>query len=92
MLKKPSDRARQACRIVTAGEADQLASKLADKPYGDEQRTTVVNEKLSRTTISLPTSLLRVCEDLVISNKRNGQRPKSVSALIKAALEKYLNG
>lgn len=92
MLKKPSDknRSQRAADAVTEDLADRLASQLADKPYGDEKRQEEPLEKLARTSISLPEALLRQCEDTALSNKRNGIEPKNVSALIRAALEKYL--
>lgn len=90
MLKKPSDKSLHPRRIVTEDEADMLANKLADKPYGDDERAQAVQEKQARTTISLPDQLLRQCEDLAISNKRGNNGPKSVSALVRAALENYL--
>lgn len=93
MLKKPSDK-NKAPRPVTSvseDQADKLASMLADKPYGDDKRPIESPEKLARTTISLPETLLRQCEDLALNNKRNGIEPKNVSALVRAALEGYLN-
>lgn len=93
MLKKPSDKNKnpRPAAAVSEDQADRLASMLADKPYGDEKKVHEVQEKLTRTTISLPESLLRQCEDLALNNKRNGLEPKNVSALVRAALEDYLN-
>lgn len=93
MLKKPSDknRSQRAAETVTEDQADRLASLLADKPYGDEKRLEEQLEKLARTSISLPEALLRQCEDTALINKRSGIEPKSVSALIRAALENYLH-
>jgi hypothetical protein len=104
MLKKPSERARTDRQVASEDQAEALARQLADKPYGTESRespqasTSELNapaagpyEKLARTTISLPESLLRQCEDIALSNKRAGLEPKNVSALLRAALEVYLN-
>jgi uncharacterized membrane protein len=92
MLKKHSQKLQQARKVATPDEADLLAKRLADKPYSDssQQSLSPVQEKITRTTISLPESLQRQCEDIVIQNKRNGTDPKNVSALIRAALEEYL--
>lgn len=68
--------------------ADKLADKLADKPYGD--KPIVSDTDMTRTTISLPTSLLRSLEDIALSNKRSGKSPKNVSALVREALEQYM--
>lgn len=92
MLKKPSEKnkATRPVAVVSEDQADRLASMLADKPYGDEKKLQETQEKLTRTTISLPESLLRQCEDIALSNKRNGIDPKNVSALVRSALETYL--
>lgn len=87
-LKKPPFSNR---RVVTEAEAEALANKLADRPYGDEKVVTEpLKEILTRTTISLPQHMLREIEDLALHNKRIGIAPKSVSALIRDALDAYL--
>ena len=87
-LKKPPFSNR---RVVTEAEADALANRLADRPYGDEKIVTEPpQEILTRTTISLPQHTLREIEDLALNNKRNGVAPKSVSAIIREALDAYL--
>lgn len=88
MLKKPTQQASSR-KIVTPDEADRLASKLADKPYGDEERQEAPVIKQTRTSITLPESLLRLCEDTALANKRSGREPKNVSAIVRAALENY---
>ncbi|MFU2319349.1 ribbon-helix-helix protein, CopG family [Rahnella sp. PCH160] len=78
-------------RVVTEAEADALANRLADRPYGDEKVfTEPAQEILTRTTISLPQNTLREIEDLALHNKRSGISPKSVSAIIRDALDTYL--
>ena len=49
-----------------------------------------IAEGISRTTISLPKSLLTEIELRAFKNKQSGVEPKSVSALIREALESYL--
>lgn len=93
MLKKPNQQASNTRKLVTPDEADRLASKLADKPYGDEERQdTATAIKQTRTSITLPASLLRLCEDTALTNKRSGREPKNVSAIVRAALELYFTG
>ncbi|ELI6407683.1 hypothetical protein QHE53_21050 [Aeromonas salmonicida] len=92
MVKKPSQQASVRPEI-TPEQADALAQRLADKPYGDPEKitaTTVISEKQCRTTISLCESMLLAVEDLAIMNKRTGKEPKSVSAIVRAALDIYL--
>jgi len=91
MVKKPSQQASSRSTI-TPEQADELAQRLADKPYGDPEKTTPDkdSEKQSRTTISLNESMLLRVEDLALKNKRNGKELKSVSAIVREALELYL--
>ncbi|BBG71880.1 MULTISPECIES: hypothetical protein [Serratia] len=89
-IKKPSER-----RLPGASEAqaDALANRLADRPYGVNRENTpevTKPESMTRTTISLPEALLRHLEDLALENKRAGVAPKNVSAIIREALEGYL--
>ena len=92
MVKKPSQQASVRSDI-TPEQADALAQRLADKPYGDPEKLTAtkpISEKQCRTTISLCESMLLAVEDLAIKNKRTGKDPKSVSAIVRDALEIYL--
>ncbi|WP_061800765.1 CopG family ribbon-helix-helix protein [Serratia ficaria] len=89
-IKKPSER-----RLPGASEAqaDALANKLADRPYGVNRESppeVTKPESMTRTTISLPEALLRRLEDLALDNKRAGVAPKNVSSIIREALEGYL--
>lgn len=86
MVKKPSQQATSLSE-VTSEQAEALALKLADKPYGEEKKEI---ESLSRTTISLPTTLLRQMEDLAYMNKREKKALRSVSAIVREALTNYL--
>ena len=90
-LKKPSQQATNLRRTASPDEAEALANKLADKPYGDEAQPQPENEKQARTSISLPKSLLQTIEDMARDNKRQGIEPKSVSAIIRDALRYHLD-
>ena len=63
--------------------AEKLAEKLADKPYGKLKS----DDTITRTSFSLPKSLLIKLEDEARENKRAGISPKSVSEIIRLALE-----
>ncbi|ECC3917518.1 CopG family transcriptional regulator [Salmonella enterica subsp. diarizonae] len=92
MVKKPSQQASSRSAI-TPEQADELARRLADKPYGDPEKSVPAKdmpEKQCRTTISLYESMLLQVEDLALKNKRNGKEPKNVSAIIREALDLYL--
>jgi len=67
---------------VTEKDAQKLADELADKPYGGQKD----NDKMVNTSITLPQSLLNKLEDQAFANKREGIEPKSVSAIIRKAL------
>ncbi|EPK7688555.1 hypothetical protein K7Y63_004167 [Serratia marcescens] len=94
-VKKPSDRLKQERRPApTDADVEALAARLADRPYGqhgaDTEPASVQPEQMTRTAISLPMSLQRKVEDLALANKRAGKNPKSVSAIMREAVEKYL--
>ncbi|BDH20851.1 TPA: CopG family transcriptional regulator [Providencia alcalifaciens] len=91
MVKKPSQQAANNRAEVTAEQAELLAKRLADKPYGSTENTLQAPEKQSRTTISLNESMLVELEDIALKNKREGRDPKSVSAIVREALELYLS-
>ncbi|WP_118987945.1 CopG family transcriptional regulator [Photorhabdus sp. CRCIA-P01] len=86
MVKKPSQQAANR-QDVTPEQAEALAHRLADKPYGSEKPE---QEKQGRTTISLGESMLVTIEDLALRNKRKGKDPKNVSAIVREALVLYL--
>lgn len=92
-LKKPSQQGQNQRPQVTPEQADILANQLADKPYGQEKPNTkkVSEGEIARTTISLPKQLFETLEDLAMTNKRQGVEPKNVSAIVRDALELYLN-
>lgn len=91
MVKKPSQQANNKPTGATAEQAEALADKLADKPYGDPLSVAPpAPETLSRTTLSLPTSLVRKLEDMALQNKREGKELRSMSAIVREALQKYL--
>ena len=73
-----------------AKQASKLADELADKKYGSDPISAVTEDEIVRTTISLPRSMLHNAEDLAKLNKRAGVEPKSVSAIIRESLLKYM--
>ena len=75
MVKKPSQQALNRA-AVTVEQAEALAQRLADKPYGAPEKTPN-QKKQCRTTISLGESMLVTIEDLALRNKRNGKDPKN---------------
>ncbi len=92
-LKKPSQQGQANQKHVTPEQADILANQLADKPYGQEKPNTkkVMEGEIARTTISLPKQLFETIEDMAMTNKRQGVEPKNVSAIVRDALELYLD-
>jgi hypothetical protein len=75
-------------RSRSSDSIEKLADELADKPYGS--KVIEVGDDLSRTTISLPSSILFKLEDMAKINKREKKPLKSVSAIIRYCIEKYL--
>ena len=70
-------------------KAEKLANELSDRPYGDI--STDQDEEYVVTSISITRALLHKAEDLVTKNKRANIEPKSVSALVRIALEQITN-
>lgn len=66
-------------------EISKLADELADKGYGDERK--INDDPLVRTSITIPRSMLIWLEDEATKNKRSGSDLKSVSAIIRAAID-----
>ncbi|MGU0017151.1 CopG family transcriptional regulator [Escherichia coli] len=87
MVKKPSQQALNRA-AVTVEQAEALAQRLADKPYGAPEKPGP--EKQCRTTISLGESMLVTIEDLALRNKRNGKDPKKCKCHRQSSLEQYL--
>ena len=73
---------------VNAQSADKLADELADKPYGQQQSASD-DERLVRTSLSLPATMQARLEDLAIQNKRAGRDLRTVSAIVRQAIEQY---
>lgn len=63
----------------------------ANKTDEDEKTESSNEVRQARTSIIMPESLLRMCEDTALANKRSGNNPKNVSAIIRAALELYFS-
>lgn len=74
-------------------EIERLANSLADKPYGQQPQQSVEkkvlsSEKAKPVAISLPPALIERLQDQAMANKRSGAELKTVSALVRDALEK----
>ncbi|MVF14816.1 hypothetical protein FT643_22015 [Ketobacter sp. MCCC 1A13808] len=69
-------------------DVEKLANELADKPYGAQANST--EERLVRTSLSLPASMHEILEDMARENKRAGKELRTVSAIVREAIEKYL--
>ena len=76
-------------RQSVSDRAEALANQLADRRYGDAPNAD--DDELVITSISISKSLLHRAEDLATKNKRANVEPKSVSGLIRKALEKFIS-
>lgn len=76
-------------RRNVSDQAENLAKQLADRPYGNPPLDQ--GDEMIVTSISINKSLLHRAEDLVNRNKRANIEPKSVSALIRKALERVIS-
>lgn len=87
MAKPPSASASASKNRATAEAADALAKQLADKPYGSQGLAVPVAAKAKSISISLPPVMVAKLEDAAHANKRSEAGPKTVSAIIREALE-----
>jgi len=86
MVKKRSETA--AAHQVSDAEANKIADRIADKPYGKQKEISAKDEqKAQNISVSLPPALIAKLQDAALANKRSGGDHRTVSAIIKAALE-----
>ncbi|MEX6666832.1 MULTISPECIES: ribbon-helix-helix domain-containing protein [Pseudomonas] len=86
-VKKSSETATKKAN-VSQEESERLASELADKPYGSQPQVRAPDKrKAVPISVSLPPSMIEQIEDVVRANKRGGMPNRTVSALIRSALE-----
>ena len=76
-------------------EIERLAKELVDKPYGQHTQAQAQAdnkmpeaEKAKPVAISLPPALIERLQDQALANKRSGAELKTVSAIVRDALEK----
>lgn len=91
-MPKPRSATAAAKKPISPADVEALADALVDKPYGDAPtikpvlKPTAASVKAKPVTISLPPSIIEQLEDAALSNKRSGSGPKTVSAIVRAAL------
>ncbi len=85
MPKPPSQTvAAKSKAMPSQAQVDALTRDLVDRPYGEPRAATV--KKAKPLTISLPQELIEQLEDRARENKRKGEGPRTVSALVREAL------
>lgn len=88
MPKPPSQTvAAKPKPMPSQAQVDALARELVDRPYGESRPAAA--KKAKPLTISLPPDLIEQLEDRARENKRKGDGPKTVSALVREALGAY---
>ncbi|MEB7892044.1 hypothetical protein NGK36_22620 [Hafnia alvei] len=89
---------KPAANKVSPEDAERFADRMADRIYGEEKKPAeeaavkVVAEKMIRTTITIPESLLREVERKAFENKQAGIEPKNISAIFRTGADMYLKG
>ena len=87
---------------IDSSVADSLADKLADKPYGQptkskaqDENNTVIDQtqgkEIERITISIPRWMSYALEDMARERKRGKQQNRTVSAIVREALDNYFD-
>ena len=87
MVKKASSLATKVKKKIDNESISALADKLSERPYGEEKVES--HDSLVRTTVSINASMLIRVEDYAKSNKRAKSDLKSVSAIVRKALDEY---
>ncbi|EIU3733322.1 TPA: hypothetical protein ACRMXN_005651 [Pseudomonas aeruginosa] len=75
---------KPAKQTPAPAEIEALARELAGRPYGSKQPA---KQKAKPVTISLPPSMIEQLEDAALRNKRENGDLKTVSAIVRDALE-----
>ena len=89
VIKTRSGEQPEAKREFSTEDVQKLVVALADKPYGEKAQLQlpIRQPKPRPLTISLPDTMIEKLEDAAMQNKRAGMRAKTVSAIVKGALE-----
>lgn len=90
MAKPPSQTAAaQRKELPPPAAVEALANELADRPYGEVKPVEVKAPpaKAKAISISLPPTMIEKLEDAALANKRHGSGAKTISAIIREALE-----
>lgn len=84
-MPKPPSKTASARHIATPEQAEKLAQQLADKPYGGAKDSP--EPKAQNISISLPPAMIEKLQDAALANKRGGGHLKTVSAIVRDALD-----
>ena len=91
MVKPKSKQTPLISKQIEEKEIDQLADKLADKPYGQDAEIIISpSETLERITITVPQNLRYDLEEVALKRKRIKKKNASISAIIREALQEYM--
>jgi hypothetical protein len=74
--------------LVTFDDAEMVANELADKVYGQQHNARENDEE--RLTISMKGTLYDQIEELARKRKKNKDKNKSMSAIAREAIQKYI--
>lgn len=85
-MPKPASKTAAARTTATPAQAEKLAQQLADKPYGGVKESP--EAKAQAVSISLPPAMIERLQDAALANKRGGGDLKTVSAIVRDALER----
>lgn len=87
-MPKPKSKTA-ANKKVSSHQAEKLADALSDKPYGSSKNN-LVQESLTRLTISLPQSLFDALEEESRAKRKRGEKDWSMSAIVRDVIAAHL--
>lgn len=69
---------------------DEFVNSMADKPYGAAPVKPAEKEEITSISITLPVSMRDELDMLALKRKREKAENRTVSAIVREALEQYL--
>jgi hypothetical protein len=96
MVKPRSQQAANNTRTVDHEAIAKAADELSDKPYGSDVKTppaedlVTEEEGLEKVSVTLPRALRYEIDNLVTKRKRGRLPDRTFSAIVRVALERYL--
>lgn len=88
MVKPKSQQSAKKAHDPVAIE--KFVNEMADKPYGHEPKSPPAKDEMMPVSITIPRSLRDKLDNMALKNKHEKGELRTVSAIVRAALEDYM--